>query len=170
MQIAIQPTRQQDIPVIFGLYDDAIAYQKQVGNNHWLGFEEELISKEISENRHFKILGDDEIVATFCVTFSDLAIWKDSDATPAIYIHRIATSQKARGQNLLKYIIDWAKGFAKDNNLQYVRMDTGGGNTRLIDYYLKSGFTLLGETKVDYTPDMPAHYKDGLFALLQMPA
>jgi len=48
MDIQIKSTRQEDSETIFSLYDDAIAYQKKVGNNHWLGFEPELITKEIN--------------------------------------------------------------------------------------------------------------------------
>jgi len=168
MEFQIQNTRQEDSDVIFALYDDAIAYQKIVGNNHWLGFEPALIAKEIDEQRHYKIVADGEIVATFCITFSDPVIWKDSEVTAAIYIHRIATSQAFHGNNLLKHIIDWAKGFAKVNNLIYIRMDTGGGNDHLINYYVNSGFTLIGNTSISYTPDLPAHYRGGTFALLQM--
>ena len=99
MQISIQNIRKIDVADIFLLYNDVIAYQKKVGNNHWLGFEPALIAQEIAEDQHYKILADDTIVATFCVTFSDPLIWKDSNHTAAIYIHRIATSQNFRGHN-----------------------------------------------------------------------
>ena len=168
MQIEIQNTQHTDSGIIFKLYDDAIAYQKKVGNNHWLGFEPALIAKEIDEHRHYKVIAEGEIVATFCITLSDPLIWKDSGTVAAVYIHRIATSQFFRGHNLLKHIIDWAREYAKANDLSYIRMDTGGGNDRLINYYVNSGFTHTGNTGIDYTPDLPAHYKDGTFALLQM--
>ncbi len=168
MDIKIQNTRLEDVDIILSLYDDAIAYQKKVGNNHWLGFQPALIIKEIEEERHYKIVAGGSIVATFCFTLSDSAIWIDSDDTSAIYIHRIATSATFRGNNLLKYIIDWSGQFAKKNNLSFIRMDTGSGNERLINYYIKNGFTFMGNTAVNYTPDLPAHYKDGSFALLQM--
>jgi GNAT superfamily N-acetyltransferase len=168
MQIQIQHTLQTDAAFIFSLYDEAIIYQKKVGNNHWLGFEPELIAKEIAEQRHYKIVADDKIVATFCITLSDRLIWTDSASTAAVYIHRIATSQSFRGNNLLKHIIDWAREFANVHELSYIRMDTGAGNDRLINYYVSNGFTLIGNTSVNYTTDLPEHYKDGIFALLQM--
>ena len=169
MEIEIAKTTEGDIPAIFKLYDEAIAYQKEVGNNHWLGFETALIEKEISEERHFKVIGDKKVISTFCTTLSDALIWKDSDLVRAVYIHRIATSKNARGNNVLKHIIDYAINYAREKQLQYIRMDTGSGNDRLIGYYIKNGFTFMGDTKVNYTPDLPVHYKDGLFALLQMP-
>ncbi len=77
--------------------------------------------------------------------------------TRAVYIHRIATRQTFHGHNLLKYLLVWAKDFAKTNGLSYIRMDTGSGNDRLINYYVMNGFTFLGNTSVHYTPDLPAH-------------
>ncbi len=42
MHIEIQQTRQEDSEIIFkSLRKNAIAYQKKVGNNHWLGFEKD---------------------------------------------------------------------------------------------------------------------------------
>ena len=48
-------------------------------------------------------------------------------------------------------------------------MDTGSGNERLINYYSRCGFAILDtNVKVDYTPDLPAHYENGVFTLLEM--
>lgn len=170
MRIEIQNTREEDISSIFKLYDDAISYQKQVGNNHWLGFEEALIKKEIAENRHYKILLNGEIGGTFIVTFEDKLIWKTVQDIPAIYLHRVATAEAARGNDLFKHIVDWAKNYANQHQLSSIRIDTGSGNDRLINYYSRLGFSVVDtNTKVDYTSDLPAHYEHGIFTLLEMP-
>lgn len=167
----IKNTRYEDIPAVFALYDEAIKYQKEVGNNAWLGFEEELVKKEIAESRHYIILLDEKVAGTFVVTFNDELIWKFSRDERAIYLHRIATAQAARGNDLLKYIVNWAKNYVTENQLLYIRMDTGSGNDRLINYYIRCGFSVIDtNTTVDYTPDLPAHYKEGVFTLLEMRA
>lgn len=168
MQIQIEHTAHADADTIFALYDDAIAYQKQVGNNHWLGFAAELVAAEITDRRHYKVLSNGGIAGTFCLTFGDPEIWKELNNTPAIYIHRIAAGQQYRGLNLVKHIVKWAKEYALNNNLSLVRMDTGSGNYRLINYYISCGFTYLGDTTIEYKPNMPAHYENGSFALLEM--
>ena len=61
MEIQIPPTREQDLDIIFRVYDEAIWYQKEVGNNHWLGFSREMITGELTEGRHFIIWGEGEI-------------------------------------------------------------------------------------------------------------
>ena len=163
----ITNTQQEDLADIFAIYDDAIAYQKEAGNNHWLGFEEALLLKEIEELRHYKITDDGRIVATFVITLSDPAIWQDLNRA-AVYIHRIAIRKDFRGNNVLGAIITWARTYAKENSLPLIRLDTGTGNDRLINYYKKCGFNYLGDTTIAYTPDLPAHFKDGHFALLEM--
>jgi hypothetical protein len=109
MNIKIRPTLHEDIPAIFEIYDDAIAYQKTAGNNHWLGFDPAMVAGEIAEGRHFKIRGGESIVATFCITLSDPLIWKDSAEIAAIYIHRIAIRQDFRGNNVLGHA--WVHGY-----------------------------------------------------------
>ncbi|MDR3695306.1 GNAT family N-acetyltransferase [Mucilaginibacter sp.] len=169
MLIQIQNTTHSDIPAIFSLYDEAIIYQKQVGNNYWLGFGVPLIEKEISENRHFKILLNGKIGGTFIITLDDKLIWKLAQDDPALYIHRIATAQASRGNDLVKHIIEWAKTYAKQHQLSFIRMDTGSGNQRLINYYERCGFTIIDtNTTVAYTPELPAHYENGVFTLLEM--
>jgi len=169
MLIQIQNTAHKDIPAIFALYDEAIHYQKEVGNNYWLGFETALIEKEINENRHFKIVLDEKIGGTFIITPDDKLIWKMQQDDPAVYLHRIATARASRGNDLLKHVIDWAKTYAKQHHLSFIRMDTGSGNERLINYYRRCGFKIIDtNTTVDYTPDLPAHYENGVFTLLEM--
>jgi ribosomal protein S18 acetylase RimI-like enzyme len=169
MLIQIQNTTHEDIPAIFTLYDEAINYQKQVGNNYWLGFEVALIEREIDENRHFKVLLDGRIGGTFIIALDDKLIWKVAQDDPAVYIHRIATAQTCRGNDLVKHILEWAKTYAKQHRLSFIRMDTGSGNERLINYYSRCGFTIIdNNTTVDYTPDLPAHYQNGVFTLLEM--
>ena len=169
MIITTEHTKQEDIPAIFSLYDEATDYQKKVGNNHWLGFEAEVIAKEVDEGRHFKILLDGMIGGTFVITFDDHLIWKTWKADPAVYIHRIAISQASRGNNLVKHIIGWAKKYAERFQLRYIRIDTSSGNDRLINYYVKCGFAVTStDSTVEFTPGLPAHYEKGIFTLLEI--
>ena len=48
--------------------------------------------------------------------------------------------------------------YAKDNGKDYVRLDTLGNNTRLIEYYSIAGFRFLGMFDLKNTEGLPAHY------------
>ncbi len=148
-----------DIDAIFDFYDDAVALQKLKFNKHWQGFDRTLVEKEINENRQFKMVVDEVIVCIFAITFNDEAIWKDRDKSPSIYIHRIVTKPGYRGNNYVKIILEWALQFGKENDKQFVRMDTWGDNQKLIDYYQGCGFTFLGLSDVISDSALPTHYQ-----------
>lgn len=157
-----------DIDAIFKLYDAATAYQKTVNNKSWSGFERALVEKEINENRHFKIVDADEIACTFVITFSDPIIWKNSDQEKAIYLHRIATHPNFRGRGYINKIVEWSTDFAKERDVDFIRMDTHSGNDRLNKHYMNSGFTYKGISSIEWTSDLPEHYKEGPFSLFEI--
>ncbi|MBO3099941.1 GNAT family N-acetyltransferase [Gelidibacter pelagius] len=157
-----------DINDIFTLYDAATAYQKTVNNKSWSGFDRALIEKEINENRHYKIMEGNEMASTFVVTFEDPVIWDNSDQDKAIYLHRIATDPNYRGRSYIKKIIEWSKSLAKERDIDFIRMDTHSGNDRLNSYYIRSGFVHKGIRDIEWTSDLPEHYKTGPFSLFEM--
>ena len=156
------------IPAVFKLYDFATTFQKKVSTNSWKGFEVSMVENEIAEERHFVILDDGTISATFVITFNDAVIWKEADLEPSVYIHRIATHPDFRGRNYVQKIVDWCVDFAKAKGLKYVRLDTTSGNEPLNQYYIKCGFTYKGISEIEWNETLPEHYKDGSFALFEI--
>jgi ribosomal protein S18 acetylase RimI-like enzyme len=158
----------EDIETIFKFYDHAIAYQKTVFHKHWQGFERDLIETEIRENRQWKIVINNEVACIFAITFNDASIWKEKDAEPSIYIHRIVTHPQFRGANFVHNIIDWAKEYCLSLGRMNVRLDTWGDNPRLIDYYIKCGFEYLETIRMENTEGLPAHYEGVTLALFEI--
>ncbi len=120
---------------------------------------DEEIKKEIETNHQWKIVIDGTIACVWATTLNDEAICAEKDQNDAIYIHRIATNAELRGNNFVMKIVGWAKDFARKHNREYVRLDTLGNNTRLIDYYVKSGFNFLGIFELENTSSLPLHYQ-----------
>ncbi len=150
-----------DIPEIFRLYKLATEYQKRTfPDNLWPEFDRELIETEVAEDRQFKLMMDGKVACVWAITYSDPVIWPEDDGISSIYIHRIATNPEFRGNNFVKIIVDWAKDFAKKQGKKYVRLDTCGDNTRLINHYKKCGFEFLGMKKLEDSTGLPPHYED----------
>ena len=158
----------EDVGTIFEIYDQATILQKQIGKKYWMGFEREMVKKEIKENRQWKIVIDDQIACVFVITFSDPEIWGEKDKDPSVYIHRIATNPAFRGNSFVKNIVAWATDFAKANQKSFIRIDTGSGNDRLNNYYISCGFNYLGIKELTDTADLPAHYQEGSFSLFEI--
>jgi RimJ/RimL family protein N-acetyltransferase len=168
MNFQIRNSNINDIDEIFRLYKIATDFQKTRFTVHWPEFDRTLIENELAENRQWKIVADDKIACVWATTFDDPQIWEEKNDDPAVYIHRIATNPDFRGQNLVGQIVEWVKIYAKENQKQFVRMDTVGDNPRLINYYTKCGFDFLGLLKLKNTKGLPAHYDNATVSLFQM--
>lgn len=166
--MTIQNSTIDDIDEIFRLYKIATDFQKTKFNSHWPEFERGLIETEISENRQWKIVINNRIACVWAITYSDSQIWEERNNDFSIYIHRIATNPDFRGQNFVVKIAKWAKKFAHENHKKFVRMDTVGDNTALINHYTKCGFEFLGLQKLTNTDGLPAHYTNATVSLFQI--
>jgi Acetyltransferase (GNAT) family len=157
-----------DIDFILNLYEEGTKYQKKVALKHWQGFDRSLIEQEIKEKRQWKIIIDREIACVFAITFDDIHIWAEKNNDPSIYIHRIATNPKFRGQHFVKNIVAWAKEYALAHNKLFIRMDTGSGNDKLNNYYISCGFNYLGVVQLGDAKELPAHYRNGSSSLFEI--
>lgn len=150
-----------DINEIFRLYAIATAYQKtKFSSNVWPEFDRKLIETEIHEQRQFKLVINNTIACIWAITFSDLQIWEEKNADPAIYIHRITTNPDFKGQQFVTKIVAWAKIYAVSKEKEFIRLDTCGRNTNLIEHYKKCGFSFLGFSKIKSSEGLPSHYQN----------
>ena len=168
MNLQISNSSKHDIDEIFRLYKIATDFQKTRFSVHWPEFDRKLVETEILENRQWKIVIDGKIACIWATTFNDPQIWEERNEDPSVYIHRIATNPDFRGQNLVGQIVQWVKIYAKENQKEFVRMDTVGDNIGLVRYYEKCGFDFLGLLKLKNTEGLPAHYDNATVSLFQM--
>jgi ribosomal protein S18 acetylase RimI-like enzyme len=159
----IENSKTTDIEEIFKLYGFAAAFQRtKVGVVVWPDFKRELVEKELEERRQWKLMIDGEVACVWAITFSDLEIWQERNVDAAIYIHRIATNPKFRGNDFVSIIVEWAIPYAKSLNKDFVRLDTLGQNDGLIKHYTRSGFEFLGLFEMTDTTGLPAHYQNNI--------
>ena len=157
--MTIENSTIKDIDEIFRLYKIASTYQQAKQTVVvWPQFEKQLVKIEILENRQWKLIIDEQIACIWATTFSDEQIWEERNTDAAVYIHRIATNPNFRGNNFVGLIVAWAKEYAKSCGKDFVRLDTLGNNTRLIEHYSKLGFIFLGMFNLKNTKGLPAHY------------
>ena len=149
----------EDVNNIFNLYEEARKLQTAKKMVIWPFFEKKFLENEIVNGQQWKIIIDGEIACNWTITLTDKGIWEGKEKGDAIYIHRIVTNPNFRGNDFITKIVEWAKGYADKINRKYVRLDTLGNNTRLIEHYTKSGFTFLGMFKLVDTESLPAHYQ-----------
>lgn len=163
----IELSKTEDIDTIFSIYKMATEIQREKKMHVWMGFERSLIEQEIKEERHWKVLMNNQIAGVFCLNFSPEDIWRNYPHDSVFYIHRLAKDSDLKF-SILSEIINWAKSFARSKNLRCLRLDTFSDNKELIAYYVRSGFDLKGVIKVNSDPNLPLHYQNASLALLEM--
>jgi predicted GNAT family N-acyltransferase len=158
-----------DIDDVFRLYKIASDYQREKKKVIvWPNFDRNMVETEITEKRQFKMLIENEVVCIWAITFNDEQIWEEKNKDSAIYIHRIATSPNFRGKKMVAKIVDWAKQFADEKEIQFIRLDTLGNNTRLIEHYKEAGFDFLGMHTLKNTSNLPEHYQEAPVCLFEI--
>jgi ribosomal protein S18 acetylase RimI-like enzyme len=158
----------KDLEEIFRLYKLATDFQKAKKMVNWPTFSKEMVLKEIEKEKQFKLLIDNKIACVWAIAISDPLIWKEKNKDAALYLHRIATNPDFKGNNLVSQIVNWAKIYAENNKINYIRMDTVGENVGLINYYKKCGFSFLGLSKLENTKGLPAHYTNATVSLFEI--
>ncbi|HZY81962.1 MAG TPA: GNAT family N-acetyltransferase [Cyclobacteriaceae bacterium] len=158
-----------DAPAILELYNAASALQTSKNVVAWPKFTLEFIENEIRQGKQYKLVVNNEIASNWSVFHEDKEIWGEKDKGDSIYIHRICTNPKHRGNNYMKTIIDWCRQHAIDIGKDYVRLDTLGNNTRLIALYQSVGFDFLGILRLTNVEGLPDHYhKEPNCAMFEM--
>ena len=158
MNEKIENCLMDDADNILSLYQSARDLQTSKAMVVWPMFEKSFIAKEINELRQWKLVIEEFIVCNWAI-ISDKEIWEEKDKNDSIYIHRIATNPAFRGHRYINKIVQWAREYAKQNGKQFVRLDTLGNNTKLIEHYTSAGFQFLGMFELTDTSNLPGHYQ-----------
>ncbi len=148
-----------DADEILSLYEAARNLQTHRKMVVWPFFDKDFIEHEIIEERQWKLIVEGTIACNWAVTWSDREIWGEKDKNDSIYIHRICNHPNFRGNRYIDTIVQWARAYAKQHGKRFVRLDTLGNNTRLIELYTSAGFTFLGMFILTDTASLPGHYQ-----------
>ena len=148
-----------DITTILNLYNAARQLQTERGMVVWPSFDKAFLLAEINQNRHFKLVDNGVVACVWVITLQDEDIWEAREKDDALYIHRIATNPVMRGKRYIDGLVNWAKAYAVSLHRKYVRLDTLGNNTKLIQHYTSAGFTFLGIHTLQNTANLPGHYQ-----------
>ncbi|WP_310395667.1 GNAT family N-acetyltransferase [Hymenobacter sp.] len=164
----VSNTTKEDLNKIYWLFEQAISLQGKNGYKVWEKIDDSALHTEIENGLQYKIVEGATVLCVFSIQHNDPFIWRDRDQSDAIYLHRIVVNPNFKGQRLFGKILDWAKRFARRNNLKYIRMDTWADNEKLIDYYKSFGFHFIEYYETLDAPELPIQNRNLNVALLQM--
>jgi ribosomal protein S18 acetylase RimI-like enzyme len=161
-------TTKKDLDKVLWLFEQAMDLRIKNGYKVWTDIDKVALEKDIDNRLQYKIVKGTEILCIFSIQHSDPFIWRDRDQSDAIYLHRIVVNQNFRGQRQFEKVLNWAKQFARQKNLKFVRMDTWADNEKIIAYYKSFGFELIEYYKTPDAPELPMQNRNLNVALLEM--
>lgn len=166
--IKIVNTTNEDLNIIYWLFEQAMELQGKNDYKVWEGIDKNALQIDIDNKLQFKIVKSNDILCIFSIQLNDPFIWRDRDRDDAIYLHRIVVNPNFKGQKQFQKVLDWAKQFARHNSLKFVRMDTWADNKKIIDYYKSFGFEFIEEYKTPNAAELPLQNRNLKIALLEM--
>jgi ribosomal protein S18 acetylase RimI-like enzyme len=157
-----------DTPTVLALYEKGSEFQKTAFGKGWQFIDTVRLQTEIKERRLWKIVESGAIACIFSVVYSDPILWRDLNADPAMYLHRIVTNPDFRGRGYVTKITDWSRAHAAANGLRYVRLDTWEDNGKLVDLYLSNGFRYVSTVELSESDATPKHYVGNRISLFEI--
>jgi ribosomal protein S18 acetylase RimI-like enzyme len=161
-------TTKNDLDTILWLFEQAINLQGKNGYKVWEDIDRFALERDIEKQLQYKIVSGDNLLCIFSIQFNDPLIWRDRDKNDAIYLHRIVVNPNFKGQKQFQNVLNWAKNFARQNNLKFVRMDTWADNHKIIEYYKSFGFVFIENCKTTNATELPVQNRNLDVALLEM--
>lgn len=143
----------QDLPTVFGVLNDAALWLDERGIRQWptyfdrRGWRGERIGGYVDAG--WVWIASDPRGAIAVITLSPEADpdfahgWPDGP-DDALYIYRMATVRRARGNDIGARLVTWASDRAAHDGHRWLRLDCFRTNTQLHAYYERLGFRRVG--------------------------
>lgn len=164
---AIVNTEIKDLDFIYHLFDEAISYQRKNEYPVWIGYDKEVLIRDIKNKLQYKIVIANNIACVFSICFSDKIIWREREKGDSLYLHRIVVNPAYKGQKQFGKILNWSVEYAHKNGLSHIRMDTWAENPNLIKYYKSFGFRMVGKFTTPNSEELPLQQRDNNIVLLE---
>lgn len=166
--IRISNTTTNDWEEVTKLFKYALSLQGKDGYRVWDSIDEAALLSDIKNKYQYKIVQNDEIICIFSIQYQDPVIWRDRENNDSIYLHRIVTNAKYKGQKCFAKVLNWAKDHALRDNRNFVRMDTWADNPRIIDYYKSFGFQYIEHFTTGDDLSLPKQHRNVELVLMEL--
>ena len=152
MQDQFRKAQVDDIPAIWTILEGAIARRKADGSNQWQdGYpNQEVVTRDIEKEYGYVLLDNNEIVGYSAIMINDEPAYKDiigawlTDGDFVVY-HRVAISENHLGKGLAKKMMASIEDFARENNINSIKVDTNFDNLAMLSILEKAGYQYCGE-------------------------
>lgn len=150
----LRKAKSTEIEKIMSVIEDGVKYLKQQGINQWQHGSpgRSNVENDIKQETSYVYELDGEIVGTAMLNNYDADYEKYSTLWTScnnyLVIHRLAIKEEYRSQGVAHKFMNDIILFAKENSVEYIRIDTHKDNKIMRKYLRKNGFKELDEIKL----------------------
>ena len=150
-------SRKSDIKEIINIIEEAQSYFKANGIDQWQnGYpNSDTIYNDIKKNSSYVLESENKILATAMVSFEEDKTYKKiyngewlNSGNYAV-IHRIAVSEKVKGNGIASAIIKEVESLCKENRVNSIKIDTHKDNISMQKLLEKNDFKYCGIIYLD---------------------
>jgi predicted N-acetyltransferase YhbS len=132
-----------DIPKIRLLVNSAYKELSEMGLNYTATYQDEQTTRNrMSGGRAFLLEKDNELAGTVLLTNKNYFTNKNS-----AYVSQLAVVPSLKKQGLGSLLMDLCEDLARQEGYDSVQLDTAKPAGHLVEWYLKRGYKIVGETK-----------------------
>lgn len=168
MEYIVTYATERDLPSIYQLFEEAIRFQQAHHYVGWKSFDKHFIQADVRQKLLWKISKENSIACIFSICLQDPLIWREMEKGDALYLHRVVLNRQFSGEKLFARVLAWARQYAAEHALKYIRMDTWAANEKIIQYYQGYGFRFVENYKTADTDDLPLQHRNLEVALLEL--
>lgn len=141
-KIILRQSVDQDIPALRVLVNEAYKELSDRGWNYTATYQdEEVTRKRIEKGQAFVLEIDQKIVATILYSIENYHTKRRT-----AYVGQFAVHPTLKKSGLGSILMDYCERLAKQQNLEGIQLDTAQPAKHLVDWYLKRGYVIVGET------------------------
>ena len=149
---------QDDLPELKIMFDEIVKKMNNDGICIWNEFYPyEEFADDIKNSNLYVITNQQKIIASFGLypqmTSSENFNWEKTNC-PVLYIARVVVNINNLRQGLGSKIIEQAKLIAKQQNVQYLRLNVVEINTPAKQLYIKNGFRQVNGIYKEFSPTL----------------
>jgi GNAT superfamily N-acetyltransferase len=143
--VNIRRAREEDVPAIADILDDATRFVKTLGHDQWrLPFPHDELRQRIANDELFVIEADGERVGTFTLLEDDPWFWGERPPD-AVYLHKLAVRRAFAGRGIGADAVEWVDAEAARRGRAFIRLDCQRDLPGIRRYYERLGFVVVGE-------------------------
>lgn len=143
--------KQQDLPCIMELIEQAKAFLKESGVDQWQdGYPEQShIEKDMKNGAGYICVDQGQMVGYLCVDYNGEPAYDGLNGAwlsiqPYVVVHRLALDNRVKGRGLASEVFRLVEEMSRKRGIHSFKIDTDEGNQIMKHLLLKNGFHYCG--------------------------